>query len=70
MKPSESVLLVVRNNNGNSGSRATFYLLMLYSFALFQPPQAGDWEPFPISSISFVIKAELPSDYVAPEAEA
>lgn len=70
MKASENVVIGVSNNNDNSGSRGTFYVLMLYRFTLFQPPRTGDWEPFPISSISFLIKAELRCNYMTPEAEA
>ena len=70
MKASENVLVVVSNNNDNSGSRGAFYLLMLCRFALFQPRQIVLWEPFPISSISLLIKAELLCTYMTAEAGA
>lgn len=70
MKASENLLAVVSNNNDNSSNRGTFYLVMLYRFTLFQPAQTVLWEPFPISSTSFLIKAEFPCNYLTPEAGA
>lgn len=66
----ENVPAVVSDSNDNSGSRGTFHLLMLHRYTLSQLPQIRGWEPFHISSISFLIRAELPCNYMTPEAGA